>query len=123
MPVIQGEEFDALREEVEQERVDTVKVRQLLGDRVGEVLKVISFYKMSISRKDKSKSPTFIPPNLSNYTNAGLIDHLGKVREQIKLLEKEEGILKAALDARLAKEASKEFTKDLPTSPTAFQSV
>jgi hypothetical protein len=125
MGVINGEEFDAMRIEVNQDRVDTAKVRELLGSRVGEVMKTITFYQTKIARKDESKVPKFTPPNLSNYTMAGLIDHLGKVREQIKLLEKEEGIVKAALEARIAKDASARPMSDAASAVSAmdFKSV
>lgn len=122
MAVIQGEEFDALREEVSQDRVDTAKVRELLGTRISEVMKTISFTVTKIVRRDPTKAPMFTPPHLANYTNSGLIDHLGKVREQIKILEKEEGIVKAALDARLAMETTTQ-SKTQTVSPSNFASV
>jgi hypothetical protein len=43
----------------------------------------------------------FVMPNLENATPQFLIDELGEVRERIKVLQKYEGLYKAALEARL----------------------
>ena len=47
-----------------------------------------------------AKVPKTVIPNLSNATPEGLTDQLGKIRQEIKVLEKEKDLLSEALKGR-----------------------
>ena len=96
-----GELFTVNIDHVEQERLAGEAVKAYVGEEVFQKLKkVIDFDVISTKRK-AGKKPDFVMPNLSNATASGLIDMLGSIREEIKDLQKKEGICKEALKARL----------------------
>ncbi len=102
MTILSGEDFEMLIQDVTQERLDSEKVRSLLTqEQLQQVYKTIEFKQFKTARKDKKKKPTFRMPNLANATPEGLVDMLGKVREEIKELQKLEGIYKETLQARM----------------------
>lgn len=101
MAVIRGEMFEAMSSETAQDRIDSSKVRALLTqEQLDTVMKTITFTTVKTSRYSGEKAK-FTMPNLANATPEGLVDMLGEVREQIKDLQKLEGIYKDALAARM----------------------
>jgi hypothetical protein len=101
MAIIKGENFEAMIVEVNQDRLDNDKIRELLTpEQLLECTKTVTFNQIKCNRITGEK-PKFKMPDLSNATPTGLVDMLGDVREQIKDLQKLEGIYKDALSARL----------------------
>lgn len=104
MAVTRGEKYEAMTSEVSQDRIDADAVRALLSpEDVLKVTKTITFAQIKTNRHTGEK-PKFVMPNLANATPEGLVDMLGETREQIKDLQKLEGIYKEALQARLKTE-------------------
>lgn len=100
---VNGEEFTVTFIAVDQDRINSEAVRELLTpEQLKTVMKTISFEQIKTTRH-KGEKPKFQMPNLENATPTGLVDLLGQTREQIKDLEKLEGIYKEALKARLDK--------------------
>jgi hypothetical protein len=98
---MRGEVFEARITEVNQDRLDNNAVKELLTEeQLKSVTKTISFKQMRVTRISGEK-PEFKMPNLDNATPEGLVDMLGDIKEQIKDLEKLEGIYKTALEARM----------------------
>lgn len=101
MAIIKGEKFEAMTVPVSQDRIDSNKVKELLTpEQLLGVVKTITFTQIKCARHTGEK-PKFVMPNFGNATPEGLVDMLGEVREQIKDLQKLEGLYKDALDARL----------------------
>ncbi len=111
MALQDGEDFEMMSSETTQVRIDGDAVKALLERLVlAEVItekesqacfKEISFTTIKTARKDSSKKPKFIPPNLKNATPVGVVDMLGGVREKKKDLEKEEEIYKDWLKTQI----------------------
>ena len=107
MTTMSGEDFDMIVIHVTQDRLDGDKVRELLApEDLKKVYKTISFKTIKCARRDPKRKPKFKMPNLGNATPEGLVDMLGKVREEMADLKKLEGIYKEALEARLVAEPS-----------------
>jgi len=101
MSRIKGEKFVVEKTESSQDRISPDAVRELLTpEQIMKVTKTINIVTLKSTRIDGTK-PKFKMPNLENMTPSGLADLLGEVREQIKDLEKLEGIYKEALKARI----------------------
>lgn len=101
---LNGETHQAEIVDVTQVRLDGDAVKKFLGEeKTKELSKEIS-YKMLKTNRLQGDKPKFEMPKLDNATPSFLIDELGKVREQIKHLEKYEGIYKEALMGRIRKE-------------------
>lgn len=109
-----GEKFIAEKSTSSQERISKdLAEANLTAEQLQSIKQVISVTQLRVKRKDGIEpKPEFQMPNLANATPGGLCDMLGDVREQIKDLQKLEGIYKEALEARIraateALEASK----------------
>lgn len=101
MQSIKGEQFTATFEQVSQDRISSDKVREILPpEDLPKVIQTVSYTQIK-SKRFSGDKPAFQMPNLSNATPEGLADMLGEVREQIKDLQKLEGIYKQALEARV----------------------
>lgn len=99
--IVHGEDFMIERVQVSQDRISSEKCRELLDPAtLKQVMNTISFEQMKTTRV-KGAKPDFKMPNFANATVPGLVDQLGAIREQQKLLEKEEGLIKEALKARI----------------------
>lgn len=97
-----GEKFEMMTSEVVQVRLDNDKVKEILtAAQLKECSKEVRFMQIKTVRYEGSK-PKFKMPNFANATPEGLTDMLGEVREQIKDLQKLEGLYKEALTARLS---------------------
>lgn len=102
--IIRGETHQVEIVDVTQVRLDGDAVKKFLGEeKTKEFSKEVS-YKMLKTGRLTGDKPKFEMPKLDNATPSFLIDELGKVREQIKHLEKYEGIYKEALQGRIRKE-------------------
>lgn len=101
-----GEKFEVTIIEVTQERFSQEKAKELLTDEQFESCKnVLEFEQLKAKRIDGEK-PKFEAPQLGNYTLEGLIDAIGKQKEERKDSEKLEKIYIEALKARLANQQS-----------------
>lgn len=99
-----GEFFEMMTVPVVQVRLDSDKVKETLtAEQLKACSKEIKYDQVKTSRVN-GKKRDFVMPNLANATPGGLVDMLGDVREQIKDLQKYEGIYKDALAARLKAE-------------------
>ena len=114
MAVIDAENFEMMSTSTTQVRIDGDAVKELLERLVlaGQIteaekaacFKEISFETIKTNRKDKSKKPKFVAPVLgANITPEAVVDMLGECREKAKDLEKEEGIYKDWLKAKVIK--------------------
>lgn len=102
-----GEVFMLEVLKVLQDRISSDEVRALLSvEDLRKVTKTISMEQMKTKRYVGEKAD-FKMPNLANATPEGVIDMLGEVREQMKGLEKLEGIYKEWLKAWLREEETK----------------
>lgn len=111
-----GEAFEMVSSATTQVRLDGDAVKTLLERLIAEgkitleesqgCFKQISFETVRTTRLYAANKPTYEPPKFGpNITAAGLVDMLGETREKQKILEKDEGIIKVALAARIAAEA------------------
>lgn len=108
---IVGEKYEATLERIEQNRLDTAKVKILIGEaKMAEYTQVITFDQIQAARKDGTKRERYQIPNFSNATPEFLTDELGETREQLALLKEKEGVIKAALGARM-KQLEAELTR------------
>lgn len=98
---LKGEKFLLTITSQDQDRISSDKVRELLtAEQVREVTNTITMKVMKTDRHEGTKAK-FVMPTLGNATLGGLVDMLGETREQIKDLQKYEGIYKDAINARL----------------------
>ena len=96
-----GETFELTITDEYQDRINADKVRALLTpEQVKQVTNTIQMKKLS-TKRHTGKKPDFVMPTLGNATLEGLVDMLGKTREEIKDLQKYEGIYKDAIKARM----------------------
>lgn len=103
MSIVKGEKFSIDIIEGAQERIDSEKVRELLGPtKVLEVTKNIPTETVKTTRISGSK-PEFRIPILDNLTPEGIADLLGTIREQMANDKKLEGIYKDKLKALIKK--------------------
>jgi polyhydroxyalkanoate synthesis regulator phasin len=113
MAVLEAEDFELSTTSGFQTRLDTEAVKALLDqlvmqgkiteDQVKACYKDIPMNVIRTSRRDTAKKPKFVPPNLTQATPVGVVDMLGSVREQKKILEQEEGVYKEWLQANYLK--------------------
>lgn len=110
MTIRTAEDFSLNIVPTSQDRINSDMVREILTpEQLKKCMKTIEFDTFKTTRI-KGEKPKFQMPNLGNATIPGLIDMLGKVREEIKDLQKLEGIYKEAVGARIEaeeKEAAK----------------
>ena len=103
---INGEFFTVNVTRQTQVRLDSDAVKALLTEeQLRQCSKEISFDVMKTTRTT-GKKRDFVMPNFANATPQGLADMLGDVREQIKDLQKYEGMYKEALSARIKADAA-----------------
>lgn len=97
---LEGEEFRLDVVPVTQERFDKNKAKVFLTDvQFKACLNVIDFTQLK-GKRLKGEKAAFEMPNLHNVTVSGLVDLLGKIREEQANLKKLEGVYKMALAAR-----------------------
>lgn len=96
-----GENFSLMYTDTQQERIASDKVRAVLTpEQMKEVLNVLDIRTAKTTRVNGQKK-VWQAPNLGNATLGGLVDQLGACREEIKDLEKLEGLLKDAIAVRI----------------------
>lgn len=104
VPLVQGEKFVATLMTITQDRIDADAVRATLTpEQLREVVRTIEMEQMRVKAILPEKTK-FVAPSFANATPGGLADMLGDVKEQIKVLEKMEGLIKEALKARWPEE-------------------
>lgn len=111
MAIRSGEDFEFISFIRSQIRIDTPKVKELLGrlQEAGHItpaeytgcFKELEMNFLQTSRKDPAKKQKFTPPVLDNVTIVGLVDMLGDTREKIAVLKKEEGYYKERIKGGL----------------------
>jgi hypothetical protein len=125
MALIDAENFEMMSSDTTQVRIDGDAVKELLErlllagviteEEKAACFKEISFVTIKTNRKDKTKKPKFVPPNLGpNTTPERVVDMLGENREKKKDLEKEEGMLKDYLQAKVIKPEAEAAEKVQP---------
>lgn len=99
-PELKGEKFKVEVKSVSQDRFDKeLASKYLTEEQLKASHKTITFDQMK-TKRHAGDAAQFRMPNLANATVGGLVDMLGDVREEMKILKKLEGVYKQALAAR-----------------------
>lgn len=99
-----GEKFFVQEVPVNQNRFSQEEAKKYMTVEQFESCKVPSSYIKLECNRISGEKPKFVMPTLSNYTKEALADAIGEVREQMKSLEKLEGVYKQALTGRWKQE-------------------
>ncbi len=102
LPPILGESFKLERLEFAQDRISKeLAEKNLTAEQLKSITTTIDIRMRRTPRIDKATKPVYVAPNLDNATIAGIIDMLGRTREEMADLKKTEGLLKQVLSKRL----------------------
>jgi len=111
---IKGEDFVLTVTSSPVVRISSTLVKEMFAHDA-KMLKALSTESVTVTMKTprvNGKKANFVMPNLANATPGGLVDMLGKVREEMKDLKKLEGIYKEAIAARADIELPKKADGD-----------